>query len=240
MARATVRQGNVRNLAGRGRRRRRGAHKFRRRRGLRARRVPTRAIKAIVNKTLSRRSENKVYINSTTQVDMAGTWYSANLSDIVQGDNSQTRDGASVFAKSLSLNMFAYLDANTSHDFFRWLIVDAPEGDPLNITDILQDTSPVSSAMVSRYRRVDNPAVLGDAKKYRVLASGEEYLNQTTKQTDFNRIRIKLNQKMLWDNSDTDGSHHIKHDYRLWIINAHGAVNPTIIKWNSRLHYKDE
>lgn len=239
MVRATVRQGNVRTLAGRGRRRRRVGSRRYRKRALRRARVPTRAIKAIVTKTLAKRSETKMH-SIFGNMTPTGAWIRLNLTEIPQGDNPQQRDGSACFVKSVSINTFAVLDPNANHDFIRWMLVDFINGEDGTAGDVLTDVTSAVNSLVTMYRCVDNPAggVGTTPVRYRVLAAGEEYLNQTTKQTDLNRIRVKLNKKFQWDDSDTTGANHVKHRLSFFLL-AVEPVGPTTIHYKARVYYTD-
>lgn len=243
MAKATVRQGNVRRLIGRGRTRRMRAGRRARRRALRSRRITSRAVKAIVNRQLNRRNENKCFYIAQQTVYPAGGWTAIQLTNVLPGEPTPAslptqRDGNTIYAKSLKVNILCILNQLQTHDYVRWAIVDFPDGHDGQVADVITNTATASGSLIGFFRRRDDARVVGQKRPYKVLASGHEFLNQTTKQQDLNRINIKLNTKFEWDEEDTTGQNHLKHRIKLFVFTAQ-AANDTAIHYVSRLYFQD-
>ncbi|AJP36435.1 putative capsid protein [Avon-Heathcote Estuary associated circular virus 16] len=239
MARATVRQGNV-ALA---KRRRRARGRKIRRKG-RRKAITARRVKAIVSKSISKRVETKTQVIDVTTAS-GGTWYGFTINEIPQGDTSITRDGTSVFMKSLQLNIMNVMSATTptgtAYDYMRFILVNFPDGEQGDITDVLAiDTAPTSaSALTMPYRmKRDTVGVATHTIKYQVLADWHELLNESTHAIDLNRLRLKINKKCTYALGNTDGSVITKNRIRLFYYGLQSiAETGTNIK--GRLYFTD-
>lgn len=203
------------------------------------------ARRSYVKRQISRNIETKHYVNSSTPTDISTTIGIQNLtSSIIQGDDTDERDGNTVKLTRISGRIFMERDnsaATGSTMNSRVLLVqwhrDTANEDLTQLSDIFETTTDTTLTTLSGYRL--NKAA---RSKFTVLMDKQVTLTASTDgawghyktwgfAVNSNRLR-----KTEWTSSGTDALNHV---FLIYVSNQATGNENGIITWVANIHYKD-
>ncbi len=155
-----------------------------------------------------------------------------NLTLLVQGDTTNTRDGSQVKFTSIRFSYFLKVNASSLNNLVRVMLVHDKQtnGAQASATDVLQDATPID-AITSAYN-IDN------VSRFHILYDKVHALSNGGTSAIHRTIHKKLNLKVRYDGNAGDVTD-LSQDSIFLILVADQVTNDPTISFQIRLRYLD-